>query len=203
MVNLSSCSSAFVPCSCLIYARSSWPRVGSEGVLIASCLGQNCVPKLLIGLIPMPKAQPGTGGLISTILLLLLAVMFLLHSLAEADTVPSYLCAVWEAELGLMECLATEWPHHGLHLEPHGMFQMTRASLLLLWKQMETLSFSHSLKMWRYEIHFAPTSIADLLVFVGILACMQKGNYVNHIPRKASGIILKWNNIRHYQLICM
>lgn len=66
-MNLSSCSSAFVPCSCLIYARSSWPRVGSEGVLIASCLGQNCVPKLLIGLIPMPKAQPGTGGLISTI----------------------------------------------------------------------------------------------------------------------------------------
>lgn len=83
------------------------------------------------------------------------------------------------------------------------MSQMIRGLASYCCENRWKLSFSHSLKMWRCEIPFVPTGIADLLVFVGILACMQKGNYVNHIPRKASDIILRGNNIRHYNLICI
>lgn len=65
MVNLSSCSSIFVPFSCLISARSSKWDHGAYCKLPGGTW--NCVPKLLISLILTPKTQPGTGGLVSTV----------------------------------------------------------------------------------------------------------------------------------------
>lgn len=118
---------------------------------------------------------------------------------AEGDTEPSQLCAVWDTALGW----GSAWllsDHTMICIwSPIGCFTGWASYCCEnRWKQ----SFSNSLKIWRCEIRFVPKGTADLLVFVGILACMQKGNYVNHIPRNASDIILRGNNIRHYEFVC-
>lgn len=122
----------------------------------------------------------------------------------NTDIVPSYLCVMagklnwgwWNACLSSKQMMVCIW-------SPTWCFRWPGPRFLLLWKQVETLSFSHCLKMSRCEIYFVPTGIANWLIFVRIPAHMQKGNYANHIPRKVSDIILRWNNIRQYQLICM
>lgn len=153
------------------------------------------------------KAQPGTGGLISA------HVSHPTGSHVSApfisrnnDIMPSCLCAMagtlnwgwWNVCSLSKQMMVCIW-------SPTWCFKWPGPRLLLLWKQVETLSFSHYLKMLRCEICFVPSGIASwpIFFFVRIPACMQKGNYVNYTPRKVSDIILRWNNIRQYQLICM